>query len=72
MSDKKQPKYFWLNFTEKQQIKQFMIGKEEQNHTCCIFCFSIIFMSNKFVQTVHKGIIRPSNKNSKISNCIHL
>ncbi len=24
MSDKKLPKYSWLNFTEKQQIKQFM------------------------------------------------
>ena len=60
MSDKKLPKYSWLNFTEKQQIKQFMRKNPKTSLRICQKVFE-----EKFQRKIGLGSIHRVMKNEK-------
>ena len=61
MSDKKLPKYSWLNFTEKQQIKQFMRKNPKTSLRICQKVFE-----EKFQRKIGLGSIHRVKKNEKV------
>ena len=61
MSDKKLPKYYWLNFTEKQQIKQFMRKNPKTSLRICQKVFE-----EKFQRKIGLGSIHRVKKNEKV------
>ena len=61
MSDKKLPKYSWLNFTEKQQIKQFMRKNPKTSLRICQKVFE-----EKFQRKIGLGSIHRVMKNEKV------
>jgi hypothetical protein len=61
MSDKKLPKYSWLNFTEKHQIKQFM---RKNPKTSLRICQKV--SEEKFQRKIGLGSIHRVMKNEKV------